>query len=437
MALDEYLNQLQGKDSHVLLEHFCIGIAGHTVSVDSLLTQAEQDWMFSELSRRAEADTQYAPGERMTWRREHLSAENLAGICQPRVDNLITTRLLERVRATGSPMPMWPNGHRFALCITHDVDHVSANNWREPWRRRSRNRKTAAADPEPSRVGFVEAMRFTTSSFVRRFALRSPDRLAGIFEWMKIEDGYGFKSTFYFFPSQAGAWHRRDCSYILSDKVPFDGRSVTVGEAMRQVAEAGWEVGLHPSYYAFASSDWLRIQKELCEEASQGKIVSVRQHTLQYDPKRTPALQAQAGLSVDSTQGFNDLVGFRAGTSFPYLCWDWIGGSTLPLLEVPLHIQDGPLLRGNATTDNAIESAIDIMKSVENVQGCLVILWHPHWLATDSGLAVFKAILAEAKNRNAWGCSVKQLAEWWLGRTNGIIQSTPSRRGADGFKDER
>jgi hypothetical protein len=248
---------------------------------------------------------------------------------------------------------------------------------------------------------------------------------------MKVEEGYGVKSTFYFFPSQAGAWHWRDCSYALSDKVPFEGRSVAVGEVMRRVAEAGWEIGVHPSYYAAASPDWLRIQKGLCEEAIQGKIVSVRQHTLQYDPNRTPAFQAQAGLSVDSTQGFNDLIGFRAGTSFPYLCWDWIHGATLPLLEVPLHIQDGPLLlRETASTDDAIASAISLMKSVEDVRGCLVISWHSLWLATDSGLAVFKAVLEEAKSRNVWGCSVQELAMWWLSRTDKIMhgEQTSERR---------
>jgi hypothetical protein len=423
MTLCDYLKPLGGRDNNFLLQHFCASIAGHQISVESLFTQAEQDWMFLELSRRAEADTAYAPGERMTWRREHLDTETLSAIRQPRIDNLIATRLRERTLATDSPMPMWPSGQRFALCITHDVDHVSSYNWREGWRRNSRASSTSDAIPQLYREDFTKAraMRGTVSSFARKYALRSPDRLAGISEWMKIEDGCGFKSTFYFFASQAGAWHWRDCNYAFSDKVPFDGRSVAVGELMRRVAEAGWEIGLHPSYYAATSPEWLRIQKELCEDAIQGKIVSVRQHTLQYDPNRTPAFQAQAGLSVDSTQGFNDLIGFRAGTSFPYLCWDWVRGATLPLLEVPLHIQDGPLLRDSPSTDKTIENAISLMKSVEDVGGVLVILWHPSWLATDSGLAVFKTILEEAKFRNAWGCSVQQLATWWLSRTDRIM----------------
>jgi hypothetical protein len=124
---------------------------------------------------------------------------------------------------------------------------------------------------------------------------------------------------------------------------------------------------------------------------------------------------------VDSTHGFNDLIGFRAGTSFPYLCWDWKSNTTLPLLELPLHIQDGPLMRAASSTDEAIANALALMDAVEQLRGCLVILWHPHWLATDSGLAVFKAILEEAKRRNAWGCTANQVAQWWLQRSSSIL----------------
>jgi peptidoglycan/xylan/chitin deacetylase (PgdA/CDA1 family) len=437
MMIRDYLKPLGGGASNLLLEHYLAGVAGRKICAESFFSATELDSIFAELSRRAESITAYAPDERFTWTREHLSDRELADIRRPRLDYVIAARLRERSPATAQAVPMWPDEHRFALCITHDVDHVSANNWREAWRNYSHARRTPGSAHGRGHSPFAHAMRATAGCIARRHVLRAPDRLAGVAEWMRLENEYGFKSTFFFVPGDSGAWHERDCNYRLSDKVPFDGRLVTVGEVMRRVADSGWEVGLHPGYCSATSAEGLRAQMNICQDALQRDVISVRQHTLQYDPNCTPAFQAQAGLSVDSTQGFNDLIGFRAGTSFPYLCWDWSSGSTLSLLELPLHIQDGPLLRDNATVDNAIESAIDMMKSVENVQGCLVILWHPHWLATDSGLAVFKAILGEAKNRNAWGCSAQQLAEWWLGRTNGIIQSTPSRQGADGFKDER
>jgi hypothetical protein len=430
MKIRDYLLPLGGKDRRVLLEHFCAGIAGRKLCLESFFSPGELDRMFAELSRRSESCVVYAPDERLTWRREHLGYEELADIRYPRLDSWILTRLRERSLATGVA-PMWPDECKFALCITHDVDHVSANNWHEPWRQYSRTRKATGTGNGDGR-GFAHAVRATAGCLARRSLLRSTDSLAGIGDWIRIEGEYGFKSTFFFSTGDFVAWLARDCSYGLSDKVPFDGRQTAVREVMRRVAASGWEVGLHPSYCSAVSAERLQVQKDMCEEAIQREVISVRQHTLQYDPKRTPAIQTQAGLCVDSTQGFNDLIGFRAGTSFPYLCWDWKNGTTLPLLELPLHIQDGPLMRGSASVDDAIAVAVDMMKSVEDVQGCLVILWHPHWLATDSGLAVFKAILEEAKSRKAWGCSVEQLARWWLGRANAIMGRDNSRRAENG-----
>ncbi|MGA2889977.1 MAG: polysaccharide deacetylase family protein [Terracidiphilus sp.] len=411
-----------GRNKDFLVTHFCAGIAGRKISPRELFSGQEQDWIFGELSRRVEAETVYAPGERRTWRREHLSAEDLEGIRRPRVDEFVFKRLRERGLKLDEVAPRWPDGHRFALCITHDMDHVSRNNWQELWRRAVRQR-TALPRPlgQGDWISSVDVLRGTATSLLRHYALPVPDRLAGIAEWMKIEDGSGFRSTFYFFAGGVGDWHPWDMNYRFSDKVPFSGRAVQLREIMRELTCSGWEIGLHPSYHAAASLEWLREQKRLCEEASGQQVVSVRQHYLQYHPRLTPALQSEAGLLTDSTQGFNDMIGFRAGSCFPYLCWDHMRNITLPLLEVPLHVQDGPLMKGAASVDNAIQATFDLIDTVESIGGCLVILWHPLWLATDEGLQVFRAVIKEAKHRNAWGCTVQQLASWWLTRTEGII----------------
>jgi hypothetical protein len=425
MNIAEALRPLGQKDRRFLLEHFWASVSRCSIPIDSALTVLEQEWLFNEISRRQEKNAQYGSGERLTWRREHLSSEELKNIQRPRVDEFIRRRLSELGAGGGSPAgPAWPDGHRFAFCITHDMDTVSAHNWPEGWRRLWRTSGEGAGIKIRKSV---QALRATASGTIRRSILRSPDRHAGIAEWMQLESRYGFKSTLFFLAGNIGPWHPYDCTYELSDKVPFGGTCMTVSQVMHEVAQSGWEVGLHGSYHSATSEEVLRMQKEACERAAGESIVSVRQHTLQYNLKSSPLSQSRAGLSVDSTQGFNDMIGFRAGTSFPYLCWDWQSGATLPLLEVPLHIQDGPLMRNSPTVDDAIASCISMMRAVEQVNGCLVILWHPMWLATDAGLAVFETVLQEAKNREAWGCSVRELAAWWTTRSNGILNGSEGR----------
>jgi len=64
--------------------------------------------------------------------------------------------------------------------------------------------------------------------------------------------------------------------------------------------------------------DELKRQKGALEKALDHEVVSIRQHYLHYDIRVTPAVHAETGFKYDSTQGFNDNVGFRFGT---YYSW--------------------------------------------------------------------------------------------------------------------
>jgi hypothetical protein len=194
---------------------------------------------------------------------------------------------------------------------------------------------------------------------------------------------------------------------------------------MREIAIRGWDVGLHGSVASATEPGVLDLQKRQVEAITGQRVFTTRQHYLQYDPKRTPSIQAAAGFLADGTQGFNDTVGFRAGTSFPYRVWDWTGNRLLRLWEVPLHIQDGPLLRSWKTVDDAVSVCVRFMDRVQSVGGCLGLLFHPLSLATDVGLNVYQQVIQEARRRGAWGCSMRQAAEWWQQRTCAVLKETP------------
>ena len=114
---------------------------------------------------------------------------------------------------------------------------------------------------------------------------------------------------------------------------------------IREIDRRGWEIGLHPSWYAFhEDADELKRQKAVLENALGGDVVSVRQHTLRYDMRVTPSVHAEAGFQYDSTLGFNDNVGFRFGTCYPWQLYDIHREQELSLMEIPLIIQDTALL---------------------------------------------------------------------------------------------
>ena len=110
--------------------------------------------------------------------------------------------------------------------------------------------------------------------------------------------------------------------YELTDPVIFDNQRCTVAEMIREIDRQGWEIGLHPSWYSFDDADELKRQKDSLEKALGHEIVSIRQHYLHYDIRVTPAVHAAARFKYDSTLGFNDNVGFKFGTCYPYHLYD-------------------------------------------------------------------------------------------------------------------
>ena len=167
---------------------------------------------------------------------------------------------------------------------------------------------------------------------------RQKDPLHCYERWLEAEKQYNAHSTFFFWPGFRAVTkrHHTDCAYELSDPVIFDNQKCTVAEMIREIDRQGWEIGLHPSWYSFDDADELKKQKEALEKTLGHDIENLRQHYLHYDIRVTPAVHAAAGFKYDSTLGFNDNVGFRFGTCYPYHLYDLKAEKQLPIMEIPL-----------------------------------------------------------------------------------------------------
>ena len=260
--------------------------------------------------------------------------------------------------------------------------------------------------------------------------MHQPDRLGHYEDWLELEKQYGFRSTFFFLAPEPTNAHVYDMDYLFSDSITYDGHTMTVAQMMREIGAAGWEIGLHGSYLSALDSKMMANQKHQIENVVKQEVRSVRQHYLQYDVAVTPRLQAEAGLVCDSTQGFNLSMGFRASTSFPYWCWDHQNGVKVPVLEIPMAIMDGSLFERDAlgyNTEDAIRHCLALMSEVADVGGCLTLNWHPNYLNDARYWRTYSVILAEAANRNAWGCSAGQLYDWWTSRERRLLQLANER----------
>ena len=366
------------------------------------------DFVWRALARSEEIES----ADRDRWGNWELEfsgrAKNTAMV--PAVDQVLLNSNLS-ADSTRRREGLWPGKKSFALCLTHDVDGVTSRNHLRRFMRRVARAGTARG---PRHYALLQA-----AGSLYRLASEpgQADRLGRFEDWLDAESSYGFKSTWFFLPGEYGIAHVYDMDYNYADDVVFKGVRMSVAQLIRALKDSGAEIGLHGSYLSSTDAMLLAKQKAQLEAVVSEPLTSIRQHYLRYDVELTPQAHQAAGFSVDSTQGFNSSIGFRAGTAFPYLTWDHSTERPTDVLEVPLQIMDGPLLRaaGNSPV-KSIALAIQLMDAVVEVGGCLTLNWHPNLIDRPHFFAVYKELLAAAAERNAWGCSARELSSWWLRR---------------------
>ena len=312
----------------------------------------------------------------------------------------------------GGEKPRWPEGKPFAVCLTHDVDLVYFYSLKAAFRQHFCNLKNIRGNRK--RIRSLAALVWHSFQAVNHINFDDP--LFCYEKWLEVEASYGARSTFFFWPgwSAVRKHHHSDCSYELTDKVVFDGQKCTVAEMIQEIDRRGWEIGLHPSWYSFDDADEMKRQKEALERALGKEIVSVRQHFLHYDIRITPRVQAEAGLKYDATLGFNDNIGFRFGTCYPFRLYDLKEEKELPIIEVPLIIQDGAMLspvKGmRLDEDTAFGYVMQLTEEVEKVGGVLTLLWHPNSIINPRWWNLYLRTLEYLNSKGAFFGTVSDIA---------------------------
>lgn len=332
----------------------------------------------------------------------------------------------ERIEKT----PDWPDDYEFAVCLTHDVDYVSAADARSAVRRFRKLLALRNTYPEMRiRRRAASAGLDLLKSTTRRLS-RKTDPYHCYDQWLKIEREYDAESTFFFMPNRIETPHPTDHSYRYSDTVRFDGTQMSVGAMIGEIERRGWEIGLHPTWASATDSEELRRQKASLEAVTSSKIVSVRQHYLNYDVKRSSSIHESVGLKYDSSLGFNDNVGFRFGTSYPWCLWDLQSDEETDVLEIPLVIQDGAMLSRHSglrlDVDRAFEYARMLCDRVRDVNGVVTLLWHPSTIADDRYVELYERILRYVSERDGWTTTVEEVGQWWT-ENNSDLASVSDR----------
>ena len=325
----------------------------------------------------------------------------------------LRSRLDAGARAQGRTLeraPRWKNGARFAAAITHDVDDVRLYSGRQAWRLL----RLARSPRDYAFRGGLTAMK-------RALLHRGGDPYSAFDRWVAEEERRGFRSTFYVCPPRPSPRHEYDAMYTLDDRLSFGGARVTVAEMLRSLHGRGFEIGLHGSYLSHRRAAELARQKRQIEEGLGAPVDGIRQHFLRFDASVTWQAQEEAGFACDSTLGYNETPGFRAGIAAPFLPWNLSARRPHRLLELPLTCMDGALFRSlGLHPEAAVRATLEHLDQVEAAGGLAGLLWHPNVAAVEhfpGWWDCWVAALDRLGERGAWVAPSRDIAAWWTERS--------------------
>jgi len=344
---------------------------------------------------------------------EYFSLSHKWQITRTPVVNLyieVLSSALKRFSTMGkrvfAPRARWKDNKKFAVALTHDVDNSRKYSLTNS--ARLMFRKIAKGEGDPKEIYEV-----LTKSLVGQ---KDQDPYWSLDDFVELESFFGGTSTFFI------------VSQSLNRKYdPFYALDSNISQQLRDISYKGWEIGLHGSYDSFENGDMLNKQKTKLEAVLKEPTIGTRQHYLRFSVDRTFSAQEKAGFVYDSTLGYNEDIGFRAGLAAPFYPFDSKERGRHNILELPLCIMDGSLFDFNRyTNEEAFGHMKALIDSVEDVGGLAVILWHtkardekrfPGWWD------LYRRILEYLQSKDAWVTNASNISKWWVDRKQDVWNS--------------
>ena len=311
-------------------------------------------------------------------------------------------------------IPPVPAGHSFMVCLTHDIDFVGIRNHKfdhSMWGFIYRATVGALYNFVRGRLSLARLCRnwFAAASLPLVYAGWARDFWEP-FEWyLRVEKG--IPATYFLIPFKRRAGEnvagrrapRRAAAYDVSDLANWTG----------VLLREGCELGVH-GIDAWHSADKGRDELARIVEVAGRSRVGIRMHWL-LRRADTPSLLEEAGYAYDSTFGYNETVGYRAGTAQAYRV-----KGVQKLLELPLHIQDGALFYRNRldlTEPDAESRCQTMIDNARRFGGALTLLWHdrshgPERLWGD----FYIRLVQKLKSLNVWFGTASQAVDWFTKR---------------------
>jgi len=324
---------------------------------------------------------------------------------EPHVNHAASALRAAALRAARGPVALvapWPDGKRWAIAMTHDLDVVSG------W-------------PAFAGLRLVELLRKgETGRFLGVLASAGRATLAGgdpvsasAAHVIATVQSAGIRSTWFVITGTP------TLTSIRQGDVTYTPESPRAVRIIRSARDAGAEVGLHGSFETYVTTALFARQRDRLRAivGDSTDIRGVRQHFLRMRPGVSHRAMQDAGFRYDSTFGFPDRNGFRLGVADVVRVWHDAGGAALDLEEVPFIWMDRALSKYRGVEDPGawIDDALALARICESVEGVWTGIWHPNLsdaLGFPGAPRAFERLVREIMARSPWSATMGEIVTW-------------------------
>jgi peptidoglycan/xylan/chitin deacetylase (PgdA/CDA1 family) len=320
-----------------------------------------------------------------------------------------------------------PAAHSFCVCLTHDIDFIGIRQHRfdhSMWGFVYRATFGALRNLATGRISLAQVVK----SWLAAASL--PFVYAG---WLKdfwepfgwyLEAENGLPATYFLVPFKGRAGDRVPGRHASRRATMYDAADLPDWSAV--LLKNGCEIGVH-GIDAWHSPEKGRAELAAISNVTGTSRTGVRMHWLLSDASTATVLE-QAGYAYDSTVGYNETVGYRAGTGQVFRPLD-----TKSLLELPLHIQDGALFypqKLHLRESEAEKRCQAIVEKAIKFGGVVTVLWHDRSHGPERFWGNFyKRLIHALKAHKPWFGTAGQIVDWFGQRRRVSFESVDSVNG--------
>jgi hypothetical protein len=323
-------------------------------------------------------------------------------------------------------IPPAPEGHPFIVCLTHDLDHASIRRHKfDATMFGFLYRATLASTLNAARGRLSPRKLLTNWTAAAKLPLVYLGLAADFWyefdRYLDLEKGR--PSTFFIIPFAGRPGRSREGDAPSARGSGYDVSHI--GSKIQRLQAAGCEIGLH-GIDAWIDSTKGREEADRIGEVCARRPSGVRMHWLYGDEKSSGVLE-EAEFNYDSSVGYNQTVGYRAGTSQVFKP---LGAKRL--LELPMHIMDTALFYPdylNLSDEEAWTCLRPLLDNASRDGGALTINWHDRSIAPERLWGNFYVrLMEELSRRGALFCTAAQAVSWFQKRRSVVFE----RSGGDG-----